>query len=294
MTYNIERSEKIGNEPIVAALRALDKFEVAVGGDSRIGGYAAVPALPGPDTPLLTTSSADASPIKGLPASDGQVVVGSPTTPTTAGLMASQSPVDWRLKAATSPGDADVQEEVINYRVRTPVKHLVPDALCEAPAVGNWVIAKVTLRVPLPVLGLDFSQGALETRPVRDREQHAAGPEVREGGGVGAGVRHQTGSHAEGAAERGGAVRGRRAGGPHRGAHPDRHLHAAGAVQVQLLPTKSEENHNPGSRLFRHAEFHPVHTQDAVFSLRNSSCLSHHQQPENRPQSMRCDRELKQ
>ena len=62
---------------------------------------------------------------------------------------------------------------------------------------------------------------------------HATGAEVRKSGGIGAGVRGEAGGDAKGEVERGGALRGRRAGGPDRGPHPDRHLHPAGAVPVR-------------------------------------------------------------
>jgi len=114
VTYNIERCEKIGNEPIVAALRALDKFEVAVGGDSRIGGYTAMPASPGPDAALITASMGTGL-IESQPALDGQLVV----APMSPDLVASQGTPDGRLVPRGSPaGDGDVLEEVINYRVR--------------------------------------------------------------------------------------------------------------------------------------------------------------------------------
>ena len=98
VVYNIERSERIGNEPIVAALRALDKFEVAVGGDSRVGGYAAVP---------------DGSP-------------GGAASPTmSSDLVVSQADGDKRLQLSSAAGgarfgNAEPEEEVINYRVRSP------------------------------------------------------------------------------------------------------------------------------------------------------------------------------
>jgi hypothetical protein len=98
--YSIERSERIGNEPIVAALRALDKFEVAVGGDSRVGGYAAVPdgSPGGAASPMITSD-----------------------------LVVSQA--DKRLQLASPAGGArysgtDAEEEVINYRVRSPLTAL--------------------------------------------------------------------------------------------------------------------------------------------------------------------------
>ena len=39
--YIIAHSEALGNEPVVKALSALEKYEIAVGGDSRVGGYGA-------------------------------------------------------------------------------------------------------------------------------------------------------------------------------------------------------------------------------------------------------------
>ena len=124
MVYNIERSEKIGNEPIVAALRALDKFEVAVGGDSRIGGYAAVPASTGPDAALVASSMGL---IESQPAPEGQLAVASPSSPS---MVLSQGAADGRLVPRGSPGEADVPlEEVINHRVCSSRKH-VGDAPC--------------------------------------------------------------------------------------------------------------------------------------------------------------------
>ena len=92
VTYDIDRSTRIGNEPIVAALRALDKFEVAVGGDSRLGGYAAVPdrAPAGPGSPTMTGD-----------------------------LVASHPDGEKRLQLASPDGGAQAEEEVINYRVRS-------------------------------------------------------------------------------------------------------------------------------------------------------------------------------
>ena len=96
VTYDIDRSTKIGNEPVVAALRALDKFEVAVGGDSRVGGYAAVPdrAPGGSASPTLTSD-----------------------------LVVRQPDRDKQLQQAFPDGGThysgmQAEEEVINYRVR--------------------------------------------------------------------------------------------------------------------------------------------------------------------------------
>jgi len=133
VTYNIERCEKIGNEPIVAALRALDKFEVAVGGDSRIGGYTAVPASTGPDAALITSSMGTGL-IESQPAVDGQLEVASPMS---GALVASQGTPDGRLVPRGSPhGEGDVLEEVINYRVRTSRKQL--GCRCVSVSCCHW------------------------------------------------------------------------------------------------------------------------------------------------------------
>ena len=131
VTYNIERSQKIGNEPIVAALRALDKFEVAVGGDSRVGGYAARPASPGPDAALITSSMGTGF-IESQPAPDGQLEVASPVSPD---LVASQGTPNGRLVPRGSPGDADALEEVINHRVRTQHRQSEGDCCISAGCV---------------------------------------------------------------------------------------------------------------------------------------------------------------
>ena len=124
VTYNIERSEKIGNEPIVEALRALDKFEVAVGGDSRLGGYAAVPVSPGSDTALpMLPSSLGIALIKSQPAPEAQLVVASPTPASLIALDMVGSPGSGNRRLQPgAPSDVDV-EEVINYRVHTLRNH---------------------------------------------------------------------------------------------------------------------------------------------------------------------------